>query len=168
MKITKLSLYIAIIMFLCSCRTQHKLNYSSEFIVPDQKFNENEVASELDYTNDNNWAFRSDLHDYRKILPNNYKLKIIPESIIYHHEGVSWKNKSKFIEGTISPFTHYLNIRNHILILKKHIKLFNPIGVIIYQFIKILSYLIYFIIRLRFNKFKMVLKGLVDAIKFKK
>lgn len=112
------------------------------------------------YFEDVDWSIR--------LRSNNYKLKIIPESIIYHHEGVSWKNKSKFIEGTISPFTHYLNIRNHILILKKHIKLFNPIGISIYQLIKISSYLIYFIIRLRFNKFKMVLKGVFDAVKSKK
>ena len=58
-------------MFSCSCSTQHKLNYSSEFIVPDQKFKENEVASELDYTNDNNREFRSSLHDNKKILQNN-------------------------------------------------------------------------------------------------
>ena len=75
MKISKLSFYLAIIMFSCSCRTQHKLNYSSEFIVPNQNFNENEVAGELDYSNNNNWVFRSDLDDYKKILPRNYKSK---------------------------------------------------------------------------------------------
>lgn len=75
MKISKLSFYVAIIMFLCSCRTQHKLNYSSEFLVPNKNFNEIEVAGELDYTNKNNWVFRSDLHDEEKILPRNYNSK---------------------------------------------------------------------------------------------
>ena len=74
-------------------------------------------------------------------------------------------NKS---EGNLSPYVHYLNIRNHILLLKKHSKSFNTIGVLFYQLIKILSYLIYFLIRFRFNKFKMVLKGFIDAINFKK
>ena len=88
MKITKISLYVAIIMFSCSCRTQHKLNYSSEFIVPNQNFNEFEVAGELDYTINNNWAFRSDLHDDKKILPRNYKLKNerkLDVSVFYIH-----------------------------------------------------------------------------------
>ena len=88
MKIIKLSLYIAVIMFLCSCRTQRKLNYSSEFIVPNEEFNEIEVTGTLDYTKNNNWAFRSDLHDYKKILPRKYKLKNekkIDVSVFYIH-----------------------------------------------------------------------------------
>lgn len=88
MKTSKFSLYVAIIIFSCSCRTQHKLDYSSEFIVPNQNFNEIEVSSDLDYTNNNNWAFRSDLQDDKKILPRNYKSKNerkIDVSVFYIH-----------------------------------------------------------------------------------
>tara|TARA_B100001758_G_scaffold247942_1_gene268801 strand:+ start:1629 stop:2561 length:933 start_codon:yes stop_codon:yes gene_type:complete len=43
--------------------------------LPNQNFNEIEVVGELDYTKHDNWVFRCDLHDDKKILPRNYKLK---------------------------------------------------------------------------------------------
>ena len=89
------------------------------------------------------------------------------DSYLKHIESASSKSSDQ-IEGNLSPYVHYLNIRNHILLLKKHSKSFNAIGVSLFQLIKILSYLIYFLIRFRFNKFKMVLKGFIDAINFKK
>ena len=68
-------------------------------------------------------------------------------------------------EGSLNPYVHYLNIKNHILVFRKHIKMFNPIGFIIFQIIKILSYSTYFILRFRFTKLKMVFNGLRDSLK---
>ena len=82
--------------------------------------------------------------------------------MIFHH-GTKSSNDSNF-EGDLSPFVHYLNIRNHIYLVKKHSDKFNFIGVLFYQFLKILFYSIYFILRLRFSKLKMVYKGLNDGI----
>ena len=96
-----------------------------------------------------------------------YTIALMTDSYLQHYESASSKSINKS-EGNLSPYVHYLNIRNHILLLKKHSKSFNLIGVLTYQIIKILSYLTYFLIRFRFNKFKMVSKGLVDAINFKK
>ena len=64
--------------------------------------------------------------------------------------------------------SHYLNIRNHIYFIKKHNLDFNLIGVWIYQFFKIFSYLLYFTIKLRFVKLKMVYKGFIDGLNYKK
>jgi len=50
---------------------------------------------------------------------------------------------------------------------KKH-AFFNSIGSWIYQILKITSYSIYFILRGRFEKLKMVWRGLLDGIKIKK
>ena len=58
-----------------SCGLKQKLNYSSQFIVPDQKFNDIEIRMPLDYNDEKNWAFRSDIHDFNKILPKNYSKK---------------------------------------------------------------------------------------------
>ena len=126
------------------------------------------AVNEVGLLDDEFFVYFEDVDWSLRLRSKDYKLKIIHKIIIYHHEGVSWKNKNRSFEGTISPYTHYLNIRNHILILKKHLKLFNPIGVFLYQLVKISSYLIYFLIRFRFNKFKMVLRGFVHAMKFKK
>ena len=69
-----------------------------------------------------------------------YDLGFVKESIIYHHEGKSWIQKKSW-EGSVSPYTHYLNIRNHIYFIKKHNSDFNLIGVCIYQFFKQINYL---------------------------
>ena len=100
-----------------------------------------------------------------KISNLNLELLIVPQSMIFHHEGASWNSKKKNFEGYISPYTHYLNIRNHIIVLREHYKRFNPIGSLLFQIFKISTYLIYFLVRLRFLKLKMVLKGLNDSFK---
>ena len=102
-----------------------------------------------------------------KISNLKLELIIVQESRIFHHEGASWNSKKKTSEGYVSPYTHYLNIRNHIIVLRKHSEMFNPIGSFIFQILKIFSYSTYFILRFRFNKFKMVLKGLIDSLKTK-
>ena len=76
--------------------------------------------------------------------------------------------QKKSWEGSVSPYTHYLNIRNHIYFIKKHNLDFNLIGVWIYQFFKIFSYILYFTIKLRFVKLKMVYKGLIDGLNYKR
>ncbi len=92
-----------------------------------------------------------------------YDLGFVKESIIYHHGSSSSKNK-KNTGGLISSKIHYFNIRNHILLLKKHKNLFNFFGIVFFQIIKITSYILYFLIRFRFNKLTMVLKGLKHGL----
>ena len=92
-----------------------------------------------------------------------YDLGFVKESIIYHHGSSSSKNK-KNTGGLISSKIHYFNIRNHILLLKKHNNLFNFFGIVFFQIIKITSYIFYFLIRFRFNKLTMVLKGLKHGL----
>lgn len=123
-----------------------------------------EKAGKLDnsyfvYFEDVDWSVR--------IIQAGYKLELEPKSLIFHHEGASWKNKKKSREGSISPYTHYLNIRNHIYFILKFKHKFNPIGALLYQIIKIGGYSLYFLMRFRFLKLKMVWKGLMDAFKIK-
>ena len=111
------------------------------------------------YFEDVDWSLR--------INQAGYKLELEPKSLIYHHEGASWKNKKKSREGTISAFTHYLNIRNHIYFTLKFKYIFNPIGALLFQIIKIGGYSLYFLLRFRFLKLQMVWKGVKDAFKIK-
>jgi len=108
------------------------------------------------------FAYYEDVDWSLRIKKLGYKLGIVESSVIFHH-GTKSSNDSNS-EGNLSPFVHYLNIRNHIYLLKKHSDKFNFIGVLFYQFLKILFYSIYFILRLRFSKLKMVYKGLNDGI----
>ena len=121
----------------------------------------------IGYLDDDYFVYYEDADYSLKIKNTGYNLGIVNESIIYHHEGKSWIQKKSW-EGLVSPYTHYLNIRNHIYFIKKHNSDFNIIGVWIYQFFKIFSYLLYFTIKLRFVKLKMVYKGLIDGLNYKK
>ena len=116
---------------------------------------------------ENFFAYYEDVDYSIRLKKMGYSIALMTNSYLQHYESASSKSMNK-IEGNLSPHVHYLNIRNHIILLKKHSKSFNLIGVIMYQLIKIFSYLVYFLVRFRFNKFKMVSKGLVDAINFKK
>ena len=110
------------------------------------------------YFEDADWSIR--------MTNLGYKLGVVPESIIYHHSSGSTKKNNSSSEGSLSPYAHYLNVRNHIYLIKKH-TFFNSIGSWIYQILKIISYSIYFILRGRFCKFKMVCRGFLDGMKFK-
>jgi len=71
-----------------SCSIKKSLNYSSEYITPGQNFNKNEITFDLDYSDKNNWAFRSDLDNIHQLLPKNYKVQnedIFDVSVFYIH-----------------------------------------------------------------------------------
>jgi len=108
------------------------------------------------YFEDADWSIR--------IKKYGYKLFFQPKSIVYHHEGVSWISSKKNNEGYISPRTHYLNIRNHIYIIKKHKSQFNFLPTFLFQLFKVSAYVMYFTLRGRFFKLKKVFQGVRDGI----
>jgi GT2 family glycosyltransferase len=110
------------------------------------------------YFEDADWSIR--------MTNLGYKLGVVPKSIIYHLSSGSNKKNNTSNEGNISPYAHYLNVRNHIYLIKKY-TFFNSIGSWGYQILKITSYSIYFILRGRFEKFRMVWRGVLDGIKIK-
>ena len=126
-----------------------------------------EVFNKVGFLDENFFAYYEDVDFSIRLKKYGYKIYLMNDSYLFHIGSSSSKSKNK-TEGNLSPYVHYLNIRNHIYILKKHMDLFNKIGVFIFQFIKIYSYLVYFLMRLRFNKFKTVIKGVNDALKIKK
>ena len=126
-----------------------------------------EIFNHVGYFDERFFAYYEDVDYSIRLKKMGYSIALMTNSYLQHYESASSKSMNK-IEGNLSPYVHYLNIRNHILLLKKHSKSFNLIGVLLYQLIKILAYLIYFLTRFRFNKFKMVSKGLIDALNFKK
>ena len=126
-----------------------------------------DIFMDIGYFDERFFAYYEDVDYSIRLKKMGYSIALMTNSYLQHYESASSKSDNQS-EGNLSPYVHYLNIRNHILLLKKHSKSFNLIGVLLYQLNKILSYLIYFLIRFRFNKFKMVSKGLIDALNFKK
>ena len=126
-----------------------------------------EVIKEVGLLDNRFFAYFEDVDWSIRMTKLGYKLGVVPKSIIYLQSSGSTKMNNTSNEGNLSPYAHYLNVRNHIYLIKKHTFFFNSFGSWIYQILKITSYSIYFILRGRFGKFKMVWRGVSDAIKIK-
>jgi len=122
-----------------------------------------DVIKKIGLLDEKFFAYYEDVDWSIRIKNAGYDLAFVKSSVVYHHGSKSSKNESN--EGTLSPFVHYLNIRNHIFLLRKNKDVFNSVGVLFFQFFKIVSYSVYFIVRVRINKLNMVYKGLIDGLK---
>ena len=124
-----------------------------------------EVIEKTKLLDENFFAYYEDVDWSLRIKDLGYSLQLVETSLIYHHGSISSNNSTS--EGRLSAYVHYLNFKNHIYFLRKHIEKFNFFGVVLYQLMKLISYSIYFILRFRFNKLKIIYKGLNDGMKIK-
>lgn len=124
-----------------------------------------EIFNNINLLDDFFFVYFEDADLSMRITDINFKLHLENKSLVYHHEGKSWISAKKKAEGYISPLTHYLNIRNHIYIIKKFKKRFNLFLSISFMVFKISGYVIYFLIRFRFNKLSKVINGVKDGLK---
>jgi len=126
-----------------------------------------DVIKEIGLLDDRFFAYFEDVDWSIRMKSKGYKLGVEPKSIIYHHQSGSLVKNNTSNEGALSPYAYYLNLRNHIYLIKKHAPFFNCVGVWVYQFFRITSYSVFFTVRLRFSKLKMVWRGTLEGIKFK-
>jgi len=124
-----------------------------------------DVIKKTKLLDENFFAYYEDVDWSIRIKDLGYTLELVDKSLVYHHGSISSNDSTS--EGKLSAFVHYLNFKNHIYFLRKHIEKFNFFGVVLYQLMKLVSYSIYFILRFRFNKLKMIYKGLIDGMKIK-
>jgi GT2 family glycosyltransferase len=110
------------------------------------------------YYEDTDWSFR--------IKQKGYKLIYEPSSKIYHEVGKSNDNRETFGEGNLSPFSHYVNVRNHIFIVRRYAKGVFFITSMLYQLYKLVGYSLYFLTRGRFKKLKSSIRGFYHGLTF--
>ncbi|MGW8122594.1 glycosyltransferase family 2 protein [Roseivirga echinicomitans] len=122
------------------------------------------VISEIGMLDDKFFAYHEDVDWSIRMRKAGYELRVVPESTIFHLSMASLKSDTKQKEGFLSPFMHYLHVRNHLYLIRKHLDYFNPVGAWGYQFYKLLGYTAYFVFRGRFSKLKAVLKGFKEGL----
>lgn len=110
------------------------------------------------------FIYHEDVDWSLKIKNEGLKMFYEPKSVIYHATGMSDKNHGDHNEGNVSPFSHYMGVKNHLFLVRRYAQGINLLGSWSYQFIKLSGYLVYFILRGRFMKFKFVLKGITDGL----
>ena len=113
---------------------------------------------------ENMFIYYEDVDLSFRIKKLGYQLIYHPDSVIYHIAGMSNKQKTKGKEGFINPIVHYLNIRNRIWLLKKHTKGLHIPITFLFNFFYIIAVMGYFVARLRFTKFRTVLRAVKDGL----
>ncbi len=108
------------------------------------------------YYEDVDWSFR--------IRERGFMLRYIPSSVIYHVAGASSIAKQKTKEGNIQPVVHFYRIRNHLFLIRRHANTFSFVLSLVYQSIKNLLFMLFFVIRGRTQKAKAVCRGFREGL----
>ena len=122
-----------------------------------------EIISEVGLLNNHFFAYYEDVDWSLRIRKLGYLLAYNPSVPIYHKAGASSKTKSKTTDGFLSPFVHFLNTRNHIFLVRLHAKGFHAINAHVFLLLKIIGYGLYFILKGRKKKLKMLLNGFLKG-----
>jgi GT2 family glycosyltransferase len=95
------------------------------------------------YYEDTDWSF--------KIRKLGFRLVYEPGALIYHEVGMSNEKNKVSGEGNLSPFSHYVTVRNHLYIVRRYSRGINMIGAWTNQVFKFIGYCGYFLLRRRFT-----------------
>lgn len=124
----------------------------------------NNVLEHTGLLNEKFFLYYEDVELSMRIKKHGFDLKYYPFVKIFHEAGASGKKPSKENEGIVSPIIHYYNARNRIWNLRKNGNpIFIPVN-FLYSLIYYGSILTYFIIRRRFKKASLMLKGISDGL----
>ena len=126
-------------------------------------FARSSVFSQVGLLNEKYFAYYEDVDLSFRIKKAGYKLVFHPQSVIYHFTGGSSRASQKGDEGYLNPDVHYYNIRNHTWIIRSWMNFYERPFPILLHLIYSLSLIGYFLIRLRWNKFKFAVTGLKDG-----
>lgn len=104
------------------------------------------------YFEDVEWSLR-----FREM---GWEIHLASQAKIYHEAGAS--SKQKHTEGTLSPRVFYFHVRNQFYLIRSKNQF--PIFAYGYHLARFSIWMIYFLIRGRFQKLKAVIKGIKDGL----
>lgn len=127
-------------------------------------FLRNDVLKETGLFNKAFFLYYEDVELSFRIRKSGSLLKFYPFSKIFHAVGSSGKIERKENEGMISPIIHYYNVRNRIWNLRINGKVVYYPVYLVYNMGFYGSMLGYFLMKRRFKKAKMLLRGINDGL----
>ena len=127
-------------------------------------FTRNSVLRETGLLPTNFFAYYEDVDLSFRIKKKGYKLMYHPDSVIYHIAGVTHTQPQKGKEGYTSAIVYYWNIRNRIWVLKAHTPWYYAPSVAVFNFFYTTAFMLYFVARFRFQKFKAVCRAVKEGI----
>lgn len=121
------------------------------------------VLKETGLLNEKYFAYHEDVDLSLRIRQLGYKLALNPQSVIYHIGGGSSNSSERRKEGYQNPNVHYYNTRNQIWIIRTWLSWYEKPIAILYHAVYTVSLATYFLIRMRWNKLKAVVKGFIHG-----
>lgn len=122
------------------------------------------VIREIGLLDDQFFAYYEDVDWSLRIRKAGYRLIFEPEAKIYHEVGRSDQQRSSEGEGNLSPFAHYITVRNGVYLMRKHTNALKKISGVFYQIVKFSGYFTYFTLRGRSKKRRAVIKGFKEGL----
>lgn len=119
-----------------------------------------EVFEKVGYLSEDYFMYFEDLDYSVRVIENNYKIQVVPDSVIYHKGGAT--------AGEASPFAIKWNTRNRIIFYKKFKKYVNKPYFYIFFSITRIIYFIKYIITFKFEHVKALWNGIIEGIKWRK
>ncbi len=123
-----------------------------------------EMVEEVGYLDDHFFALCEDVDWSFRVEKYGKELMVVPQSRIYHFQGASTNSQGKTKEGYRSPFRQYLNIRNHLYLLRKHPQKSLSITAYPYHMIRAMIFVAYYLLRGRWKKLRATLDALGDGL----
>lgn len=118
-----------------------------------------EVFEKVGYLSEDYFMYFEDLDYSVRVIESNYKIQVIPDSIIYHKGGAT--------AGEASPFAVKWNTRNRIIFYKKFNRYVNKFYFLIFFPITRIIYFIKYILTFKFEYVEALKSGIIEGIKWR-
>ncbi len=124
----------------------------------------NEALTRSGLFNNLFFLYYEDVELCYRLREHGYKVHYLPSCKMYHEAGVSAKTGAPKKEGFLSPVIHYYISRNHLWFLRKYgSSIFYPVN-LLYNGAYYAAIWLYFRLRGRDQKAKMLIKGLREGL----
>lgn len=121
-----------------------------------------EALQQTGLLNEQYFAYFEDVEWSLRCKNAGYEIGFAEKAIVYHAAGGS--SKKQHAEGTLSARVFYYHVRNQLFLIRQSVKGLWIIPASIYHLTRFSIWAVYFLVRLRFQKLKAVLRGIYEGL----